>query len=178
MGARKARPLDREALFQYALRALAGRAHAAGELREKLRRRAEHEEDLAGVLARLKEYGYLDDRRFAEAYSTSRLENQGLGRARVLSDLRKRRVAPGIAGQAVSQVYKNTDEVALIEAFLRRKFRSTPLERYLAEPTHLAAAGRRLRAAGFSGGNSLVVLKRFAKEPEQLDGLEEENNPD
>ncbi len=175
---RKPRTLDAEALFQYALRALAARAHAAGELREKLRRRAEREEDVAPVLARLKEYGYLDDRRFAETYSASRLQNEGFGRARVLSDLRKRRVAPAVAGQAVERVYKDADEPALIEAFLRRKFRAAPLEQYLVDPKHLAAAYRRLRAAGFSSGNAIAVLKRFARAAEELDSLADEPEPE
>ncbi len=175
---RKPRTLDADALFQYALRALSARAHAAGELREKLRRRAEREEDVAPVLTRLKEHGYLDDRRFAETYSASRLENEGFGRARVLSDLRKRRVAPAVASQAVARVYKDADEPALIEAFLRRKFRAAPLAQYLAEPKHLAAAYRRLRAAGFSSGNAIAVLKRFAREAETLDSLADEPEPE
>jgi regulatory protein len=174
---RQPRQLDPDALLEYALRALAVRAHTVGELREKLRRRARDEAHIAPVLARLKEYGYLDDSRFAEAYSASRLENEGLGRARVLNDLRKRRVAPAVAEKAVSQTYQDADEPALIEAFLRRKFRATALDQYLAEPKHLAAAWRRLRHAGFSAGNSLAVLKRFAQEPELLDSLTDDPDP-
>jgi hypothetical protein len=66
--------------------------------------------------------------------------------------------------------------VALIEAFLRRKYRSVTLDVFLAEPKNLASAYRRLRLAGFASGNSLRVLKRFAREPELLDGLEDETS--
>jgi hypothetical protein len=88
--------------------------------------------------------------------------------------LRKRRAAPSVAEKAVAKVYSEADEVALIEAFLRRKYRSVTLDVFLAEPKNLASACRRLRVAGFGSANSLSVLKRFAREPELLDGLEDE----
>ncbi|MGE5645606.1 MAG: regulatory protein RecX [Acidobacteriota bacterium] len=164
--------LEREALFEYALRSLGARAQSMGELRQKLERRAASPDDVPQVLARLKEYGYLDDRRYAEAIAASRLENQGLGRARVIQDLRKRRIAPALAEKAVADAYRETDETGLIEAYLRRKYRNVAFDEFLAEPKNLAAAYRRLRVAGFSSANSVKVLKRFAREPEILDGLE------
>lgn len=173
MAERTPRRLPAAALWEYALRILGAHACSVGDLRQKLERRAERAEDVAPILARLKEYGYLDDRRFAEAFSAARLENQGFGKARVLSDLRKRRVAPAVAEKAVSEVYRGADESALIEDFLRRKYRHTPLETWLAQPKNLAAAYRRLRAAGFTTSNSVRVLKRFAAEPDLLDSLEE-----
>jgi len=176
MNQRAPRRLNSEALWEYALRALAGRAHSAGDLRQKLERRAERAGDVPGVLARLKDCGYLDDKRYAEAVASWRLDSQGLGKARTLSDLRKKRVAPSVAEKAVAKVYSETDEVALIEAFLRRKYRSVALDVFLGEPKNLASAWRRLRVAGFSSGNSLRVLKRFAKQPELLDGLEDDNS--
>ncbi len=166
--------LDSAALFEYALRSLSARAQSAGELRQKLARRAESAEDVTGVLLRLKEAGYLDDKRYAEAIAASRLENQGFGKARVLRDLRQRRVAGAVAGKAVEDAYRETDELELIEAYLRRKYRNVVFEEFLAEPKNLASAYRRLRTAGFGSANSVRVLKRFATEPEMLDGLEDE----
>jgi regulatory protein len=175
MGERTPRRLDSEALWQYALRALGSRAHSVSELRRKLERRATSAADIPGVLARLKDYGYLDDKRYAEAVASWRLESQGLGKARALSDLRKKRIAPAVAEKAVAEAYREADEVALIEAFLRRKYRNVPLDALLSEPRKLASAYRRLRVAGFGSANSLRVLKRFAREPELLDGLEDDD---
>jgi len=176
MPERTPRRLDAEALWDYALRALGARAHSIGELREKLQRRAERAEDVASLLSRLKQYGYLDDRRFAEAFSAARLENEGLGRVRVLHDLRKRRVAPQVAERAVEETYRGADEIRLIEDFLRRKHRKTPLATVFAEPKNLVSAYRRLRAAGFRAGNILHVLRRLAKDPEMLDALERDED--
>ncbi len=166
--------LDAQGLLEYAMRSLGARTQSAGELRQKLARKAERAEDVVPVLDRLKELGFLDDRRYADAIAASRLENQGLGKARVLQDLRKRRVAPTIAAGAVESAYRETDEVALIEAYLRRKYRGVAFDEFLAEPKNLASAYRRLRTAGFSSSNAVRVLKRFASEPELLDGLADE----
>ncbi len=166
------RRLGPEALWEYALRALGGRAHSVAELREKLRRRAERQDDVDHVLSRLKQYGYLDDRRFAQSFASSRLESQGFGRSRVLRDLRQKRVAPAVADQAVKAAYGEVDEVRLIETYLERKYRKTPLGAYLADPRHLAAAYRKLRLAGFSSSNAIRVLKRHSEQAEELESLE------
>jgi len=172
MTLRKPKLLHFDELLNLALRALGGRAHSAGELREKLRRRAEQAADVDAVLAKLKEIGYLDDRRFAEAYAAARLESEGFGKARVLGDLRRHRVAPQLAQQVTDKAYQDTSETDLIESFLKRKYRGKRLGPFLAEPKNLAGAYRRLRYAGFSAGASIRVLKLYAKQPEALDALE------
>jgi len=171
---RKSKLLDAEALLNYALRLLGGRAYSMGELREKMRQRAERAESVDGVITKLKEAGYLDDRKFAENYAAARLENQGFGKMRVLRDLRQRRVAPQLAEKVTEQTFQSTDEIELIEAFLKRKFRGKQLVPFLKDPKNLAAAFRRLRYAGFSPGASIRVLKRYSSQAEELDGLEAE----
>jgi regulatory protein len=93
------------------------------ELREKLKRRAVEPADVDDVLARLKESGYLNDHRFAESYASWRRDDGGFGKTRVMRDLMARRVAPAVAKQAAETAYKGTDEVAMIEKFLARKYR-------------------------------------------------------
>src|SRR5580704_8488365 len=124
--------------MNYALRLLGGRAHSMGELKEKMRQRAERPESVESVLAKLKTAGYVDDRKFAENYAASRLENQGLGKMRVLRDLRQRRVAPKLAEQVTDKTYEKTDEANLIEEFLRRKYRGKDLGAFFREEKNLA----------------------------------------
>ena len=158
----------------YALRLLGGRAYSMGELREKMGRHAERPESVGAVMAKLKEVGYVDDRKFAENYAAARLENEGFGKMRVLRELRQRRVAPKLAEQVTERTFQSTEETELIEAFLKRKFRGKQLGPFLKEPKNLAAAYRRLRYAGFSAGASIRVLKRYSSQAEELDGLETE----
>lgn len=166
--------LSGEQLWDFALKTLGARAQAAGELREKLRRRAERAADVDAVISRLKEYGFLDDRRFAEHYAARRLENEGFGKMRVLADLRGRRVAGAIADQAVRSAFEGTDEMQLAEQFLARKFRRTPIEEVIADEKGMASAYRKLRTAGFSHGTAIKVLKRHARATENLEVMEEE----
>ena len=172
MQQRKARHLDRDGLWNYALRVLGGRAHSTGELRQKLQRRTELQDDVEDVLARLKESQLLDDRRYAEGFATARLANEGFGKTRVLQDLRQRRVAPALAEKTVSEVYREVDESALIEEWVRRKYRAVPRERLLQDEKDLASAYRRLVRAGFRTAEIVRVLKKFAKNPELLDNFE------
>jgi regulatory protein len=171
---KKPKPLDLNGLMNYAAQALSARAQSLNEMRTRLKRRAAKPEDVAEVLSRLKQAGLMDDSRFADSFANWRRENQGLGKARVVRDLMVRRVAPAVAQKAVDQAYAEVDETSLIESFLSRKYRGKNLGEILREPKHLASAYRKLRVAGFSSGNSIGVLKRYAAEAERLAEMEEE----
>src|SRR5262249_25166146 len=133
----------------------------------KLVRRAAEKDDVDRVLARLKEYGYLDDGRFAESYAASRLGAQKFGRTRVIRDLRQRRVSSAVAENSVAQVDRDVNETALIEEWVRKKYRG-----FLQTDKDMASAYRRLLHAGFRSADIIGVLKRFAKNPELLDSFE------
>ena len=167
--------LDLEGLLNYAGRSLAQRAQSFGELRMRLKQRAARQEDVAEAINRLKDAGFLNDRRFADSFANWRRDNKGLGQARVMRDLLTRRVAPAVAKQAVQAAYSNVDETALIESFLARKYRGKDLGHLLTEEKNLASAYRKLRTAGFSSGNSIRVLKKFAAGAERLEDLEDES---
>jgi regulatory protein len=164
--------LDAAALWERALKALGGRAYSTGELRQKLKTRALKPEDVETTLARLKEYGFLDDNKLAERFATSRLESEGFGKRRVSDELRRRRIAPALAASMVEKVYSAVDETTLIEDFILRKYRTTPRASLFHDQKDLAAAYRRLVRAGFSTGSILRVLKRFAANPDLLDDFE------
>lgn len=174
---RPKRLLNEAELLDYALKTLGGRAVSAGELREKLRLRAERKGDVDNILSKVREYGYLNDKQFAETYASRRKENEGFGKARVLRDLRTRRVSSTVAEQAVSAAFEGTDEVQMIEQYLARKFRRTPLAEVLADPKGLASVYRKLRLAGYSSGPSLSVLKKHSRNAEALDALESAGEP-
>jgi regulatory protein len=166
------RRLNAERIWTYALRLLGGRAYSTGELREKLRRRALHEADVDNAVARLKDLGYLDDRRFAESFAAARLSGDKHGSTRVVQDLRRRRVAPKLAETTVRAVYDGVNETALIEDWVRRKYRTAVREGLFEEDKDMASAYRRLLHAGFKSGDIVRVLKRFAKNPDLLDAWE------
>jgi SOS response regulatory protein OraA/RecX len=69
-------------------------------------------------------------------------------------------------------LYEDVNEEALIEEFVRRKYRLASRENLFQEDKDLASAYRRLVRAGFRTGDILRVLKRFARDPELLDNFE------
>jgi regulatory protein len=173
MAFRTPKPLDIEGLMSYAARALSARAYTVSELKTRLKKRAARDEDVETVLSRLKDAGMVNDRRFAGSFADWRRESQGLGKTRVMRDLMARRVAPAVAKEAVEASFEGVDEIAMIEAFLKRKYRGKKLGALLQEQKELASAFRKLRGAGFSTGNSIKVLKRYAADAEQLEEMDE-----
>ena len=173
MKTRKPKLLDAAGLFSYAVKALSVRALTQGELNTKLKARAERAADVDGVVFRLKQYGYIDDRRFAETFSRLRRDNDGFGKLRVLRDLRSRRVAPALAEQAVAQAYREADESELIAKFLERKLRrASGPPPAIDNPRKLASLYRMLLRAGFASGKILEALRKLPAQPEWVDGLE------
>jgi regulatory protein len=170
---RQPKKLDLDGLMSFAGRSLARRAQSLSELRLQLKQRAARQEDVAEAIARLKQFGLLNDRDFAQSFAHWRRDNQGFGKARVLRDLMARRVAPAVAKQAADAAYAEVDEPALIESFLERKYRGKNLGEMLAEPKQLASIYRRLRGAGFSASASIRVLKRYSEQAEALEGSED-----
>ena len=172
---RTPKQLDQNGLMAFAAQALSARALTISELREKLKRRAMDASDVDEVLARLKESGYLNDKRFADSYASWRRDDGGFGKTRVMRDLMARRVAPAVAIQAAEAAFEGADEVAMIEKFLARKYRGKDLGALLQEEKYLASAYRKLRTSGFSTGNSVKVLKRYVAQAELLEDTEEES---
>jgi regulatory protein len=173
MANRAPKKLPPEALWEYALRVLGNRAHSSAELRKKLQRRAQSSLDVSSVMAKLREYGLADDKKFSESFASARLANSGMGRFRVLRELRAKQVSSTIAENAVSSAFAGTDEEALAERFLLRKYRGKDMAAFLAEEKNLAGAYRRLRTGGFSTRAIWSVLKRYSRRAEDLDDAEE-----
>lgn len=131
--------------------------------------RAANAADPDKIIERLKEIGYLDDRRYAESFASSRVENDGFGRMRVLNDLRARRVAPDLAVRAVDQAIGEKSEAEQIEAFIERRMPSISKAAALEDDRKLAAAYRKLRRAGFSSAPVLAALRKRARNPETFE---------
>lgn len=164
--------LKLESLRGYALRALSQRGLSVAELRRKLLPKAEDPGDIDAVVAALQSYGYLDDKRLSESFADARAQSGASGEQRVLRDLLKKCIAPGVARKAVSHAFENVDEPALIRDFLARKLRGKNLAEYLKEPKNLASVYRKLRTAGFSSSASIRVMKSYSTQADALESLE------
>jgi regulatory protein len=121
-------PLDpakaRARVFQRAAKLLAAKQRSVEELRERLLEgRGATKANVDEVIARLREYGYLDDERFAQSYASLRLLQRPIGRQRLQRDLWLKKIDKKTADEALDQVFAATPEEDLIERAIAKRVR-------------------------------------------------------
>jgi len=121
-------PLDpakaRERVFQHAAKLLAAKQRSVEELREKLSTtRGATKANVEEVIARLREYGYLDDAKFAQSYASLRLRERPIGRRRLQRDLWLKKVDKQTAETALDEVFEATPEDELIDRAIAKRIR-------------------------------------------------------
>lgn len=126
--ARPARPVDaekaRSRTLQRAVKLLAAKPRSIEELRERLLEKSWTDEASADyALAKLKEYGYLDDERFALGFASYRVKQKPVGRQRLARDLQTRKVSKETADAALELVYQETPEEELIQRAIEKRIR-------------------------------------------------------
>ena len=125
---REANDLDaakaRERVFQRAAKLLAAKQRSVEELREKLSTtRGATNAIVDEAIARLREYGYLDDAKFAHSYASLRLRERPIGRRRLERDLWLKKIDKKIAGDALDEVFESTPEDNLIDRAIAKRVR-------------------------------------------------------
>jgi regulatory protein len=126
--ARPARPHDaektRERTLQRAVKLLAAKPRSIEELRERLLEKEWTDTEAADyALAKLKEYGYLDDERFAFGFASYRVRQKPVGRQRLARDLQTKKVSKETADAALELVYSETPEEELITRAIEKRVR-------------------------------------------------------
>ena len=109
--------------FQRAVKLLAARPRSVAELRERLLERCSNKAIVETVIARLREYGYLDDERYALGYASAKLRQQPIGRRRLQQSLQMKKVDRAVADEALDQVFAETPEEELIDRAIEKRVR-------------------------------------------------------
>jgi regulatory protein len=105
-----------------ALNMLSRRDHSEAEVRRRLSAKGFSLDTGDEVIARLREAGYLNDRRFSRAYAESAIRNgRGYG-FRLRLDLSRRGVDEEIIADAMDEVGAEYDEIATLTGLMARKF--------------------------------------------------------
>lgn len=114
----------RRQTFERAVKLLAAKQRSVAELRERLLQRTGTTEAVVEtVISRLKEYGYLDDERFAFSYASFKVKQRPLGRRRLERDLKFKKVPSEVANEALELVYAETSEEQLIDKAIAKRLR-------------------------------------------------------
>jgi regulatory protein len=161
-------------LYEYAVGALGRRMRSVAELKRLLRPRVEAETEYGQtlvelVIRRLKDQGYLNDARYAAAYSSFRRENEKFGRRRVITDLKIKGVHAEVIEKAVESAYEGVSEERLAREYLKRKRLVKPKDR-----KQSARIFRQLMRAGFAVKTIFAILKQWDVDDDTLSALESE----
>jgi len=171
----RGRKLETEAeLYEYALGALGRRMRTVAELKRLLRSRVDTDTEYGKtlielVVRRLKDNGYLNDAKFAAAYSAFRRDNEKYGRRRIITDLKVKGVVGEVLEKAVNESFAEVDEEKQAREYLRRKRLKKPQDKKQA-----ARIFRQLIRAGFGSKTIFKILRNWDVDDETLSAFEEE----
>jgi regulatory protein len=163
---KKREPLNERELFDYAVSALAKKMRTVRDLKRLMRTRVAEgetgERAMDAVCARLKELGYLSDKRFAADYTRLRQENDKFGRRRVQQDLMLKGVHRELIATTLAGAYDDVDEAALAREYIARKRMKKPAGEDAATiRKETARVMARLARAGFSSAAIYKVLREW-----------------
>ena len=139
---------------------LARRPYSVAEMRRALERKFSQKEQVAAALARLREIGYLDDRKFAEQYAYTLAQNRAFGPHRLRRELRGKLVDSKHIEPAVKQAYQQTSVHTLLEQALEKKLRTLRLP---LTPARFHSLCQSLLRRGFNAGD---IIKAVRSRPE------------
>jgi regulatory protein len=165
-------------LYEYAIGALGRRMRSVAELKRLLRNRVEADTEIGKTLVelivvRLKDQGYLNDAKYATAFSSYRRDNEKFGRMRVINELKAKGVHGEVIEKAVSSIYDDVKEESLAREYLRRKRLQKPKDR---DQKQTARIFRQLTRAGFGSKTIFTILKKWDIDEETLTALENETS--
>ena len=103
---------------------MAAKQRSVEELRERLLEgRGATPQIVETVIQRLREYGYLDDARYAQSYASLRVQQRPIGRQRLQRDLWLKKIDKQTAEAALDQVFEQTPEEDLIDKAIAKRVR-------------------------------------------------------
>ena len=149
---------------------LARRPYSLAEMRQALEKKYPQSGKVLEAIARLRELGYLDDRKFAEQYAYSLVHNRAFGPHRLRRELKAKLVNYQEIEPVVERVYQETPAHTLLEQALAKKLRTLRLPLTHARFHSLCQGLMRL---GFDAGD---IIKAVRARPE-LQPVAEEFEP-
>ncbi len=152
----RGKPLPPKTPFEAAVAMLSRRPYSVADLRRALERKFPDSAEVPNVLTRLRQLGYLDDAKFAEAYASSLARVRNFGRHRVRRELKSKLVDYGVIDGAVESAFTSVDERELLERTVDKKIRTLrkPMTR-----SKLASLCQSLVRRGFRADDIMRVIR-------------------
>jgi len=146
--------------LQAALRMLARRPYSVAEMRRALEKKFGSGAPARNALARLRELGYLDDKKFARHYASSLARNRAFGRHRIRRELKAKLIDYKHIEPALNETFEEVDERELLEQALSKKLRAL---RRPVTPARIYSLCQSLMRQGFRSDD---IMKAVRSRPE------------
>lgn len=118
------RAMTRNDAFNAALRLLKTRERSEKELASRLQRKGFETEHITAAVDRCREYGYVDDTRFARCKARQLLNSGRAVGGRLRRELQLAGVGEELAEQTLEELQEDFNEEALLANLLERRFAS------------------------------------------------------
>ena len=139
---------------------LSRRPYSVAELRRALEKKFPDSPGVSAAITRLRQIGYLNDAKFAEAYASSLARVRAYGSHRIRRELKRKLVDYRVIDAAIENAFTAVDERELLERTLDKKVRTLrkPLTR-----SKVASLCQGLMRRGFRADD---IMKAIRARPE------------
>jgi len=153
--------------FAVAVRILSQCDRSEKDLRQRLQRRDFSQEAVDHAIERCREYGYINDHRFAYMRAASLARSGRAVGYKLLADLRQRGISPALAQEAVVHAENEIDSCSLIRSMVCRRY---PAFSWLqATEKERRRISNWLLRRGFTSETVFSELKKITTDGEQND---------
>ncbi len=114
----------RERTMNRAVKLLAAKPRSIGELRERLLEKAWTNDEIVNrVIAKLEEYGYLDDQKYAGDLALSKLRQKPQGKRRLQQAMSQKKLDRETLDGAIQSAFEKMPETELIDRAIEKRLR-------------------------------------------------------
>jgi len=115
---------SRERTMNRAVKLLTAKQRSVGELRERLLEKAwTNSEIVDRVIEKLKEYGYLDDRKYASDLALSKLRQTPQGKRKLQQSMSQKKLDREVRDEAIVAAFEKIPEAELIDRAIQKRLR-------------------------------------------------------
>ena len=151
---------DKNEALKFAMKLISLRKRSAFEIKERLRKKKFEGDIIEEVLQELKNYKYLNDEEFAEAYINDRINFNPRGRFLIKKELNKRGIAENIIERKMEELLSEEKEVESAKKMAEKKLRT------INNKTDKIKVDQKIRSYLQSKGYSFDIINLVVKQEE------------
>ena len=152
---------DKNEALKFAMKLISLRKRSVFEIKKRLRKKKFEGDIIEEVLQELKNYKYLNDEEFAEAYINDRINFNPRGRFLIKKELNERGIAENIIERKIEELLSKEKEIESAKKMAEKKSRT------INDRTDKIKVNQKIRSYLQSKGYSFDIINLVVKQEEQ-----------